>query len=45
MVLPCLNAQAVPFVLLRTVATTLPRHGDGVVPDGQQRPPRPFGIA
>jgi hypothetical protein len=43
-VLPSLNAQAAPFVLLRTMATLNHRHGDGVVPDGLRRPPRPTAI-
>jgi hypothetical protein len=44
-VLPCLNAQAAPFALLRTRATAHRRYGDGIVPDGLQRPPKPLAIA
>lgn len=44
-VLPYLSAEAAPFVLLRNLATTHRRHGDGVVLDGLRRPPRPLAIA
>ena len=44
LVLPSLSAQAAPFVLLRAMATVNHRHGDGVVPDGLRRPPRPTAI-
>jgi len=42
--LPSLTVQAVPFVLLRTMATTYRRSDDGFVPDGLRRPPRPIAI-
>jgi hypothetical protein len=44
-VLPCLNAEAVPLVLLRTMTTSYRDPGDGIVPDGLRRPPRPLAIA
>lgn len=43
--LPCLNAQAVPFVLLQAMATIYRHPGDGIEPDGLRRPPRPLAIA
>jgi hypothetical protein len=43
-VLPSLNAQAAPVVLLRTLAIAYRGHSDGVVPDGLRRPPRPTAI-
>ncbi|MPZ41737.1 MAG: hypothetical protein GEU95_27600 [Rhizobiales bacterium] len=42
---PSLTAQAVPFVLLRIMASAHRRHGDGIVPEGLRRPPRPLDIA
>jgi hypothetical protein len=42
--LPSLNALAEPFVLLRNTLAADPRSGDGVVPDGLRRPPRPIAI-
>ena len=44
-VLPCLSAQAAPFVLIRNIAFGHRRHGDGIVPEGLRRPPRPLSIA
>jgi hypothetical protein len=44
-VLPSLTAQAVPFVLLRSMATANRRHDDGIVTEGLRRPPRPLAIA
>jgi hypothetical protein len=45
LVLPSLNAQAAPFVLVPTVALAQRRHGDGIVPESLRRPPRPLAIA
>jgi len=42
---PCLSAQAAPFLLLRKMAMASRHHGDGIVPDGLRRPPRPLAIA
>jgi hypothetical protein len=44
-VLPCLSAQASPFVLIRSMALAHDRQGHGVVPEGLRRPPRPLSIA
>jgi len=43
-VLPSLNAQVAPFVLLRSLIMADRRYGDGIVPDGLRRPPRPTAI-
>jgi hypothetical protein len=43
--LPCLNAQATPFVVIKNMAFAHRRHGDGIVPEGLRRPPRPLSIA
>jgi hypothetical protein len=43
--LPCLNAEAVSLVVLRTMTTAYRHPGDGIVPDGLRRPPRPLAIA
>jgi hypothetical protein len=43
--LPSLNARAAPFVLVRTTAIANRPQGDGVVPDGLHRPPKPLAIA
>jgi hypothetical protein len=42
--LPSLNAHAAPFVLLRATAVANRPQGDGVVPDGLRRPPKPLAI-
>jgi hypothetical protein len=44
-VLPCLNAEAMPMLVLRAMTTTYRDPGDGIVPDGLRRPPRPHAIA
>ncbi len=43
--LPSLNGYATPFVLVRTTAVANRPQGDGVVPDGLRRPPKPLAIA
>ena len=45
MVLPSLTAQVAPFQLIRDTAFANHRHGDGIVPEGLRRPPRPLSIA
>ena len=44
-VLPCLIAEAAPFVLIRSMTLARDRQADGVVPEGLRRPPRPLSIA
>jgi hypothetical protein len=44
-VLPSLSAQATPFMLIRNMTFAHRRHGDGIVPEGLRRPPRPLSIA
>ncbi|HZO46926.1 MAG TPA: hypothetical protein VFB68_13595 [Xanthobacteraceae bacterium] len=43
--LPVLNAQSAPFVVVRTTAIANRPQSDGVVPDGLRRPPKPQAIA
>jgi hypothetical protein len=44
-VLPSLTTQAAPFLLIRDMAFAYRHHGDGIVPEGLRRPPRPLSIA
>jgi len=44
-VLPCLSVLSAPFVLIQTIAFVHRRHGEGIVPEGLRRPPRPLSIA
>jgi hypothetical protein len=43
--LPSLNGQAIPFLVIRDMAFAQRRHGDGIVPESLRRPPRPLSIA
>jgi hypothetical protein len=45
LVLPHLTAQAAPFLLIQNMAFAHRRYGDGIVPEGLRRPPRPLSIA
>jgi hypothetical protein len=42
---PLLNVQTVSFAVLQAMVTTYHGPGDGIVPDGLRRPPRPLAIA
>ena len=44
-VLPSLHAHAILFVVIRTMAFANHRPGEGIVPEGLRRPPRPLAIA
>jgi hypothetical protein len=43
--LPSMNVQAAPFLLIRDMTFADRRYGDGIVPEGLRRPPRPLSIA
>ncbi|MBX9776835.1 MAG: hypothetical protein K2Y71_20850 [Xanthobacteraceae bacterium] len=43
--LPSSNGQSAPFLVAQTLALAHRRHGDGFVPEGLRRPPRPLSIA
>jgi hypothetical protein len=42
---PAPIGQATPFLSIANIAFAHRRHGDGIVPEGLRRPPRPLSIA